>query len=112
MNQPLNLKLRKPKSLPQYTGKDKVEKLILAAQEGLHNHTEAMKKRNTAMILTFAYTGMRREEVANLLINEIDFERNVIIVRDGKGQKKFCIGALMRVEISLVNSKQITTKCF
>jgi hypothetical protein len=24
--------------LPQYTGKDKVEKLILAAQEELHNH--------------------------------------------------------------------------
>ncbi|MBN2075160.1 MAG: tyrosine-type recombinase/integrase [Dehalococcoidales bacterium] len=87
MNQPLNLKLRKPKSLPQYTGKDKVEKLILAAQEGLHNHTETMKKRNTTMILTFAYTGMRREEVAKLRVDEIDFERNVIMVRDGKGQK-------------------------
>lgn len=101
MNQPLKLKLRKPKTLPQYHSKEEIETLITQAQRGLYHETEAQRRRNTTMILTFAYTGMRREEVANLQVIDVDFERKIIMVRDGKGQKDRVIPMADRIIVPL-----------
>ncbi|NJO81954.1 MAG: tyrosine-type recombinase/integrase [Blastochloris sp.] len=44
-------------------------------------------RRNRRAVLVMLYTGLRREEVANLRWGDLDLERNELIVRKGKGGK-------------------------
>ena len=43
--------------------------------------------RDRCLIKTLAQTGMRRAEVAKLDIRDIDFEKNLVHIREGKGGK-------------------------
>jgi integrase/recombinase XerC len=43
--------------------------------------------RDYAIIMTFLQTGVRLNELANLTIDEVDFEHKVLTVRQGKGKK-------------------------
>lgn len=43
--------------------------------------------RDRAILETFYSTGMRKAELLNLHVNDIDFERGVVHIRAGKGQK-------------------------
>ena len=45
------------------------------------------KQRNTALILTLAFTGLRRGELLNLTVGDVDFQRRLNLVRQGKGDK-------------------------
>ena len=81
IGQPLKLKLRRPKTLPPYHDRGDIEALIRQAEKGLYHETERQRKRNTALILTLAYTGMRKSELLNLLVGDVDFNRRVIIIR-------------------------------
>lgn len=82
-----NLKLRKPKELPPYHSQAEIEALITQAGIGLYHQKQWQKDRNKALILTFAYTGLRKSELRNLRVGDIDFERRLISVIQGKGQK-------------------------
>jgi integrase len=44
-------------------------------------------KRNSAMIALMLATGMRRSEIAMLMWQDIDLERRILFVRNGKGDK-------------------------
>jgi integrase/recombinase XerC len=43
--------------------------------------------RDYAMIMTFLQTGIRLSELANLTIDDVDFDHKILTVRQGKGKK-------------------------
>lgn len=87
IGQPLKLKLRKPVSLPRYNSRDDVERLIAEAEKGLRQQGERKKRRNRNLILVLAYTGIRKSELLNLRVRDVDFQRQALTVRMGKGQR-------------------------
>jgi integrase/recombinase XerD len=83
----LNLKLRKPRELPPYHSQEEIEALIDQAGIGLYHQKQWHKERNKAMILAFCYTGIRKQELLNLRVSDINFERRLLFVKQGKGRK-------------------------
>ncbi len=82
--QPLKLKLKKPKTLARYYDRGDIESLIAQASKGLYHQTQEIKRRNEALILTLVYSGLRRGELLNLQVDDIDFNRRLIVVRQRK----------------------------
>jgi integrase/recombinase XerD len=101
IGQPLKLKLRKPKELPAYHDRGDVEALITQARIGLRGQKKWQKRRNEALLLAFAYTGLRRGELLNLRVADVDFERRLILVRQGKGRKDRIIPIAERLVVPL-----------
>jgi site-specific recombinase XerD len=74
----------------QYILRPKLEKklpTVLSAGEVLRmiEATDNIKHKN--MIALLYASGLRRSELLNMKVGDIDFERNVVIVREGKGKK-------------------------
>ncbi len=101
ISQPFRLKLRKEKTLPPYYDRGDVEALIAQASKGLRGQKEWQKKRNEALIMTLAYTGMRKSELLNLLVGDVDLNRKVIMIRKGKGNKDRVIPVAERIVVPL-----------
>ncbi len=87
LGQPLKLRLRKPRTLPKYYDVGDIERLVAQARRGLPGQTVGQKRRNTALVLTLAFTGMRRSEVLGLRVADIDLRHRLVRVR-GKGDKE------------------------
>jgi site-specific recombinase XerD len=68
---------KKPFRLPTVLSREEVSRLIDAALTPLHR----------VVLMTAYATGLRRAELARLQIGDIDSQRMVIHVRDGKGRK-------------------------
>jgi integrase/recombinase XerD len=51
------------------------------------NVTDPIGLRDRAILETLYSTGIRRMEVANLLVYDLDAERGTLMVRQGKGKK-------------------------
>ncbi len=69
--------LRLPKPLPRHLRESDIELFLSVIR----------KKRDRALFIVMLRCGLRVEEIANLTINTIDYQRNQIIVRSGKGSK-------------------------
>jgi integrase/recombinase XerD len=70
----------------------RLPKAVLSAVEAervlnVPNTNEPLGLRDRAMLETFYSTGMRRRELAGLLIDDIDTERRTVFIREGKGRK-------------------------
>lgn len=68
---------KKPVRLPEILSRKEVERLIECADSRLHR----------VCILTLYATGLRREELVQLKISDIDSDRMLIRVHQGKGKK-------------------------
>ena len=66
-----------PKRLPVILSQDEVKAMINAATSLLHR----------TLLMTLYSTGMRRAEITRLKVNDIDSQRMVIHIKQGKGQK-------------------------
>lgn len=64
--------------------KSDIEKLYASVL--LHSKNPFLLKRDTAIISTLFFTGVRKTELLSLLVRDIDLEKNIIIVR-GKTSK-------------------------
>lgn len=71
------LALRLPRPLPQYLRDSDVEILLRSIR----------KDRDMAVFMMMLRCGLRVEEVAHLTLGSIDYRRNQILVRSGKGAK-------------------------
>ncbi len=69
---------RRPERLPRYL-----------TEEEMHRLFEAVKAspRDSAIVHVLAFGGLRVSELCHLQIEDIEFERNVLHVRSGKGDK-------------------------
>jgi integrase/recombinase XerD len=97
IGQPLKLKLRKERTLPPYHDRGDIEAMIAQSERGLYHQTKEQRRRNTTVVLTLAYTGMRRGELLNLSVADVDFNHRVIQVRKGKGRKDRAIPMAERI---------------
>ena len=68
---------KNPRTLPTVLSQGEVAKLIESASNLMHR----------AILMTLYATGMRREELCRLKVSDIDKERMVIHIRQGKGQR-------------------------
>ncbi len=68
---------RKPDTLPAVLSQDEVRQLIEAARTPIHR----------VILMTLYATGLRRAELTQLKIADIDAQRMVIHIRGGKGRK-------------------------
>src|SRR5450432_1305145 len=68
---------KRPFRLPQILSQEEVERLIQCAGSPLHR----------IWLLTLYATGIRREELVQLKIGDIDSDRMLIRIRQGKGKK-------------------------
>jgi integrase len=83
--EPLNLKIRLPKVLPQNVDSSNVAK-IEAAMRNRKTHKKIIE-RDILLIETARLTGLRRTELASLRVGDIDFINMLLVVRSGKGEK-------------------------
>ncbi len=81
----LDINIRVPKILPSYVEKTDIEKL-LEALKSKKSHRNTID-RDILLVDLAIHTGLRRSELANLRVGDIDTERQVLVVRQGKGSK-------------------------
>ena len=81
----LDINIKVPKTLPSYVEKADIEKL-LDAIKSKNTHRKTID-RDILLVDLAIHTGLRRSELANLKVGDIDLERQVLIVRKGKGAK-------------------------
>lgn len=84
-NIPLKVKFRRQRHLPTYHPPQHINDLINAADNRTDNWSGHTKERDKLIILTLAYTGLRRSELAHL--SPSDITADYIYVRSGKGDK-------------------------
>lgn len=68
---------RKPRKLPNVLSKDEVKRILVAPQNVKHK----------AMLSLIYACGLRRSELLNLTITDIDSQRKLLIIRQSKGRK-------------------------
>jgi integrase/recombinase XerD len=98
---------RTPKSLPvDVLTADEIEKIL----SGINlQNTNGIRDRT---ILELLYsTGMRRKEMNNLFVSDIDFENKTILIREGKGRKDRYIPISERAIIWLKRYLDVRPKC-
>jgi len=81
----LDINIRVPKMLPSYVEKTDIEKL-LEALKSKRSHRGTIS-RDILLVDLAIHTGLRRSELASLMVGDIDIERQVLVVRQGKGAK-------------------------
>ncbi|MCG2717717.1 MAG: tyrosine-type recombinase/integrase, partial [Nanoarchaeota archaeon] len=69
---------KKEKHIPVYLTQNEASMMLEKTKNNLRDH---------AILTTFLYGGLRRAELINLNISDIDFENNTLKVRSGKGDK-------------------------
>jgi integrase/recombinase XerD len=69
---------RRPERLPRYLSEEEMHRLLAAVQDS---------PRDSAIVHVLAFAGLRVSEVCHLELDDIEFERNILHVRSGKGDK-------------------------
>lgn len=69
---------RRPERLPRYLNEEEVHRLLETVKES---------PRDSAILHVLAFGGLRVGELCRLTLEDIEFERNVLHVRAGKGDK-------------------------
>ena len=81
----LETRIKVPDTLPDYIEQDDIEKLK-EAMRSKKTHKKVIE-RNVLLIDLVAKTGLRRSELGNLKVGDINLERRYLVVRQGKGMK-------------------------
>lgn len=90
----LKLKLRKQRRLPPYHSAAEVKAIFDATLNRTDNYAGKNQERDQLIILTLAYTGLRRAELLDLRVSDINFRSQLLYVRAGKGDKDRAIPLL------------------
>ena len=75
-----------PQRLPRCLTKEETQRILSHVRwHPWRTRFEAV--RNEAILTTLVYTGLRLQEMLNLLVSDLDLEAGELLVRQGKGQK-------------------------
>ncbi len=99
IGEPLDYRVKVPKSLPDYTEDSDIQKLKRVI-ENKKSHKGSIV-RDLLLVDLALNTGMRRGELANL--EPVDIHADFLVVRSGKGQKDRVIPLLPELAIRLHN---------
>jgi integrase/recombinase XerD len=69
---------RRPERLPRYLNEEEMHRLLESVKDS---------PRDSAIVHVLAFCGLRVGELSHLLVEDVEFERNVLHVRSGKGDK-------------------------
>ncbi len=69
---------RRPERLPRYLSEEEMHRLFDAARRS---------PRDSAIVHVLGFAGLRVGELCHLLLEDLEFERNILHVRSGKGDK-------------------------
>jgi integrase/recombinase XerD len=69
---------RRPERLPRYLSEEEMHRLFEAVRDS---------SRDNAIVHVLAFAGLRVSELCHLELEDIEFERNILHVRSGKGDK-------------------------
>ena len=85
MDIPFEFRVKVPKTLPEYVDVSEIEKIVdwIKNRKTYRDTIDA----DLTLLKTAMRTGMRRSEMANLKVGEVNLEKNRIYVRGGKGDK-------------------------
>ena len=94
-----DLSIKRPHLLPQRVTDEEIRRL----KEAISNHKthKSSTFRDLVLVDTAIKTGMRRSELANLLVSHINFESNRLVVVAGKGSKDRIIPIGNRLTLDL-----------
>jgi integrase len=97
--EPLDIKISMPKMLPDYVEPADVAKLLEAMRtRKTHKHCT---ERDIMLVELACNTGLRRNELAELRVRDIDMANQVLIVRQGKGRKDRAVPLPSRIATRL-----------
>lgn len=106
----LLMKVRVPKrvrSLPQYLTADELRALLDVA---LSQRNAFSAFRDYAIMATFVYTGLRRAELLNLRLTDIDLAEGTLRVVSGKGRKTRMVPVVDELRDAISNWLEIRPK--
>jgi integrase/recombinase XerD len=69
---------RRPERLPRYLSEEEMHRLFEAVRDS---------PRDSAIVHVLAFAGLRVSELCHLQLEDVEFERNILHVRSGKGDK-------------------------
>jgi integrase len=95
----LDSRIRVPERLPDYVEAGEIEKLK-EAMRSKQTH-KGVIERNLLLIDLACKTGLRRQELSNLLVRDVDLQRNYLVVRQGKEMKDRIIDLTPSLQQSL-----------
>ncbi len=75
-----------PMRIPRNLSKDEAMKLLEWTRNFPYEY-KFDKTRAIAIIATFLYTGIRKEELRNLKLEDVDIENKTLFIQNGKGNK-------------------------
>jgi site-specific recombinase XerD len=85
--EPLDITIKIPKTLPDYVEQGDVDKLVNAMRAENKKSHKKSARRDILLVDLILHTGLRRAEAAALKVGDIDTDRQLLIVRMGKGGK-------------------------
>jgi len=95
----LETKVKVPKTLQEYIEDGDVDKLKDALRQNKSH--KGVIERNLLLVEIMSDSGLRRAEVASLEIGDIDFQRQCLVVRRGKGEKDRIVDLIPSLSESL-----------
>lgn len=94
--------------LPVYLSPEECQRLLDATDA---NHFFLLAFRDKAALGTLIYTGIRRSELLNLKLRDLDFDSNILTVRNGKGGKGRAIPMCDRLVELLEDWLELRPRC-
>ena len=83
MDIPFDVKVKVPKTLPDYIEGSDIDQIVEWIKSK-QSHKKSID-RDLALLETARKTGMRRSELGNLKVQDVNLDKNRIYVRGGKG---------------------------
>ncbi len=103
-----------PAQIPKNLSKDQVVTLMDWAKNYPYNY-KFERTRSVAILATFIYSGLRKEELRNLKVTDMDFESKSIFVKCGKGGKDRVVplhpGLIIYLEDYLKDRRRLKKMC-
>lgn len=103
-----------PLRIPEHLTLEEAENLLDWAKNFPYEY-KFERSRSVAIMATFIYTGLRKQELRNLRVTDVDIENKTLIVKSGKGNKDRIVplnrALIEELEVYLKDRKRMKKNC-